>query len=330
MDPTANTEIVSKLIKQLKDNYVFPDLADKICLRLEKGLANGEYNGITEGEFLAYTLTTHMQEMGNDEHLWVRWHPVPLPSGGDALRLNQDWLEDQRREAELDNFGFRKVERLAGNVGYLDIRKFHKVEWAGETAAAAMNFVANTSALIIDLRKCLGGFPGMVALVSSYLFGNEPVHLSSIYWREEDFTQQYWTSPYVPGKRFIDKPVFLVIGKDTFSAGEGFAYSLRNLQRATLIGETTDGGAHPGASYRLHAHFEAFIPVGKTIDPISRENWQGIGVIPDISVPTQDAFQVAYRLALKTIIKDLNNPESKPLRLLLVEAQAALESLEIS
>ena len=100
-----------------------------------------------------------------------------------------------------------------------------------------MNFIANTNALIIDIRKCGGGNPGMVALVSSYLFDGEPIHLNNLYWRDEDFTQQYWTLPYVPGNRFVDKPVYVLISSFTFSAGEEFSYNLKHLERATLIGE---------------------------------------------------------------------------------------------
>ncbi len=166
----------------------------------------------------------------------------------------------------------------------------------GDTAAAAMNFLANTDALIIDLRQYLGGYPGMTALISSYLFGEEPTHLNSIYWRDEDVTQQYWTLPYIPGKRFGDKPVYVLISKVTFSAGEGFACNLKTRQRATLVGEKTDGGAHPGASYRLHPHFEVFIPVGRAINPIPNANWEGVGVLPDIAVSQVQALKVAYRL----------------------------------
>lgn len=136
-----------------------------------------------------------------------------------------------------------------------------------------MNFLVNTNALILDLRKCRGGNPGMVALISSYLLDEEePVHLNSLYWREYDFTQQYWTLPYVPGKRFGDIPIYVLTSKDTFSAGEEFAYNLKTSQRATVVGEITMGGAHPGSPYRIHPHFEVFIPVGRAINPITDQN----------------------------------------------------------
>lgn len=168
----------------------------------------------------------------------------------------------------------------------------------------------------------------MVALISSYLFGEEPVHLNSIYWRDEDATQQYWTLPYVSGKRLDDKPVYVLTSRDTFSGGEEFAYNLQTRQRAILVGETTGGGAHPGASYRLHPHFEAFIPVGRAINPISQENWEGRGVVPDISISAEEALDVAYGMALESVIASVGSAESGPFRLLLEEAELALEKME--
>jgi C-terminal processing protease CtpA/Prc len=168
----------------------------------------------------------------------------------------------------------------------------------------------------------------MVALISSYLFGEEPIHLNSIYWRDDDVTQQYWTLPYIPGKRFGDKPVYVLISRDTFSGGEEFAYDLQTRQRATLVGEKTDGGAHPGASYRLHPHFVVFIPVGRAINPITNGNWEGSGVVPDIPASQEQALQVAYRMALTSIIESIGEPASGPFGLLLEEAQAALEDLQ--
>jgi C-terminal processing protease CtpA/Prc len=242
---------------------------------------------------------------------------------------NRERVEDWQQKAKLDNYGIHKVERLPGNVGYIDIRYFYRTSWgSGDTAVAAMNFLANMDVLIVDLRKCSGGNPGMVAMVSSYFFDQEPVHLNSLYWREDDLTEQYWTLPYVPGERFPDKPVYILTSKDTFSAGEEFAYNLQTQQRAILVGETTGGGAHPGSTYRLHPHFEVFIPNGRAINPITNKNWEGVGVQPDISVSPEQALNAAYKMALESIIEKVPHPASRPLNLLLEETQAALEELE--
>jgi hypothetical protein len=192
IDTTIHTEIVQNLVEKLRTNYVFPDIADQICSQLQKHLDDGDYIEITEGEFFAYALTTHMQEINHDEHLWVHWHPTPLPEHVGSLLQTKEKMIEFQQKAKLDNYGFHKVEQLPGNVGYIDIRYFTRPSWgSGVTAVAAMNFIANTSALIIDIRKCGGGNPGMVALVSSYLFDGEPCHLNNLYWRDEDLTQQY-------------------------------------------------------------------------------------------------------------------------------------------
>jgi hypothetical protein len=329
IDTSAQAEIIRALSKKLIAHYVFPEIAEKISSALKKQLENGDYDGFTEGELFALALTENIQEISQDEHLWVRWHPISLPEHEGSLLQNKERLIDFQKKAKLDNYGFHKVERLPGNLGYIDIRYFTRLSWgSGDTAVAAMNFVANSNALIIDLRQCGGGNPGMVALISSYLFDGEPIHLNSLYWRDEDFTQQYWTLPFVPGKRFGDKPVYVLISGYTFSAGEEFSYNLKSLQRATLVGETTSGGAHPGSPFRLHPHFEAFIPLGRAINPITNENWEGQGVIPDIPVKAEQALNVACKLALEAVIKSIGEPASKPYRQLLAEARASLGKIE--
>jgi hypothetical protein len=328
LNRTTHTEIVQSLSEKIKTYYVFPDIAEEICSCLQKHLDDGDYADITEGEFLALALTLHLQEVNQDEHLWVRWHPQPLPDHEGPLRYNQEWQDERHLEARLDNFGLHKVERLPGNVGYIDIRYFHRPAWGGDTAIAAMNFLANTDALIIDLRNCTGGYPGMIALLSSYLLGEEPVHLNSIYWRDEEFTQQYWTLPYVPGRRFGGSAVYALISKVTFSGGEEFALILQSRRHATLVGEKTDGGAHPGTSYRLHPHFEVFIPIGHTINPLDETSWQGHGINPDIEVPQERAFKVAYVITLKSILASLGKSPTGPLKALALEVGSALKAVE--
>lgn len=327
LDHAARVEIVRSLAEKLKAGYVFPDIAEQIVANLQKHLEDGDYNDLSEGELFALALTMHLQEVNHDEHLWVRCHAQPLPEHEAQLRQNPEWQAERRLEARLDNYGLHKVERLPGNIGYLDIHYFHRPAWGGETAVAAMNFLANTEALIIDLRACEGGYPGMIALISSYLFGEEAIHLDSIYWRDDDITQQYWTLPYIPAKHFTDKPVYLLIGKVTFSGGEGFAYSMQARKRAVLVGEKTDGGANPGASYRLHPHFEAFIPVGRAINPLTGTNWEGCGVTPDIVTAPEQTFTVAYSMALKALLANLGEASPGPLKKLAEEATKALEGL---
>ena len=321
IDATLHRELIRALSENLKTYYVFPEVAETIGARLQEYLDSGEYAEIRTGEEMAAVLTIHLQKVSQDKHLNVRWHPHPLPEKQIVLHENQEWLEDWKQQTLFDNYGLHKVERLPGNVGCLDIRSFSTTRWAGNTAVAAMNFLAHTSALIVDLRQCRGGNPDMVALISTYLFGEERVHLNSLYWRETDTTDQFWTLPYVPGSRYENKPVYVLTSAFTFSAGEEFAYNLKMRQRATLVGETTGGGAHPGAAYRLHPHFDAFIPSGRAINPISGINWEGNGVEPDILIPQEQAFTRAYRLALEAVLQDLQNLASRPAIILREEAE---------
>lgn len=325
-------EVIQSLSEKLMAYYVFPDIAEEICAHLRKYLEDGAYTDITEGERLALTLTKHIQEINRDKHLQVRWIAEPLPDHDGSMLDNQEKVEGLKRIARLENYGIFKVERLPGNVGYIDIRYFYRTSWgSGKTIVAAMNFLANMNAAIIDLRRCRGGNPGTVTLVSSYYFDGEPLHLNSLYWREKDTTEQYWTLPYVPGTRMVDLPVYILTSKETFSAGEEFSYNLQARQRATLIGEATAGGAHPGSPYRLHPHFEAFIPNGRTVNPITGQNWEGVGVQPDISVAQDRALKVAHKMALKSILESVNEPSPKKLpRFLLEEINAVLSDTEDS
>jgi C-terminal processing protease CtpA/Prc len=170
----------------------------------------------------------------------------------------------------------------------------------------------------------------MISLVASYLFGEEPIQLSSIYWRDEDLQQQYWSLPYLPGKRLIDIPVYVLTSRMTFSGAEEFASILQTRKRAIILGDRTDGGAHPGASYRLHAHFEVFIPIGRAINPLTGGDLEGLGVFPDIPLPQEHAYLAAYSMALKTVMERIHELPEKPFQDLAIEARSALDDLAAS
>jgi C-terminal processing protease CtpA/Prc len=172
----------------------------------------------------------------------------------------------------------------------------------GPTATAAMNFLASSDALIVDLRQNGGGEPAMVALICSYLF-DQPTHLNDLYERKGDTTAQYWTLPYVPGKRLAGKPVFVLTSSRTFSGAEEFTYNLKNLKRATIVGETTGGGAHPVSGHKIDEHFSIGVPFARAINPISKTNWEGAGVEPDVKAPGAEALDVAKKLAMEAVRK---------------------------
>jgi C-terminal processing protease CtpA/Prc len=165
-----------------------------------------------------------------------------------------------------------------------------------------MNFLADSDALIIDLRDNHGGSPRMAAVICSYLF-DEPTHLDNLYDPKQNTIEQLWTFPYLPGKKFASKPVFVLTSAKTFSAGEEFSYDLKSLKRATLVGETTGGGAHTMAPHRIDDHFFIRVPFGRFVNPVTKTDWEGTGVEPDVNVSATEALDVAEKLAAEEISK---------------------------
>jgi len=278
---------------------------------LRERVAKKEYDQITSAKQFATKLTSDLQAVSNDKHLRVRYSNEAIPERGPRREPSAEEREQRKRDLNWMNHGFAKVERLPGNVGYIEFLNFMDEELGADTVAAAMNFVNNTDALIIDMRRNGGGNPAMVALVCSYLFGPDPVHLNDLYWREGNRTEEFWTRKEVNGRRYLNKDVYVLTSKRTFSGAEEFTYNLKNLKRATIIGETTGGGAHPGGSFRISEHFGMFVPTGRAISPITKTNWEGTGVTPDIMVPADQALLTARLLALKKSLTTLTNPDFK-------------------
>ena len=305
IDAATRTKVIEGILKRLNDSYVFPETAKKMEQSIRERVSNKEYDQITSAKAFATKLTEDLQAVSKDKHLRVRYSSNAIPERGPRREPTAEEKEQNKRELSWMNHGFSKVERLPGNIGYLEFLNFLDPELGADTVAAAMNFVNNTDALIIDMRQNGGGDPAMVALVCSYLFGTEPVHLNDLYWREGNRTDEFWTKKEVAGKRYLNKDVYVLTSKRTFSGAEEFTYNLKNLKRATIIGETTGGGAHPGGGFRITEHFGMFVPTGRAISPITKTNWEGTGVAPDIAVPADQALLTAQVMALKKSLTTL-------------------------
>ena len=314
-DTSLTTKEISVTIdsigNKLKANYIFPEVADKMMASLESNFKKGNYKSITDPEEFANQLTEDLQSVSHDKHLRVMYDPEGIAeqenvvTAADSIKYLNDYISSMQR----NNFGFNKVEILDGNIGYLDLRSFSDTEYAGETAVAAMNFLSNADAIIIDLRQNGGGSPAMIQLITSYLYGAESVHLNNFYWRPTDTHTQTWTLPHVSGKRNPDADVYVLTSSRTFSAAEEFSYNLKNLERATLIGETTGGGAHPGGTRAATDQFTIWVPTGRAINPITNTNWEGVGVVPHIAVKQDQALEVAKIKALETLISKSKDEE---------------------
>lgn len=328
IDAAARTAVIDNLIKELNDGYVFPDVAKKMEADLMKRRSSKEYDSITSARAFATKLTEDLQGISKDKHLRVRYSHDPIPVRTQRNEPTAEEREQMRWFTKRINYGFERVERMNGNIGYIDLRGFSDHENGAETVAAAMKFLENTESIIFDLRQNGGGSPFMVALISSYLFGDKPVHLNSLYWRRGDRTDEFWTKPEHAKVKFPTKDVYVLTANRTFSAGEEFTYNLKNLKRATIVGETTGGGAHPGGTVRLHEHFGAFVPTGRAINPISKTNWEGTGVEPDIKVPKEQALKVAYLTALKKSLANIKDENTKNgVKQLIDETQKELDLL---
>jgi hypothetical protein len=215
VDATTRARVIYGAIAKLHESYVFPEVAKKMEQAVRRRQKRGEYDTVTDGFKLATLLTTHLREVSNDKHLGVSFFPGKLPAMNSTVP-SAEQLAANRKSMERNNCAFEKLERLPGNIGYVKFNAFLDPEICGPTATAAMNFLSNSDALIFDLRENGGGDPKMIALISSYLFAG-PTHLNDIWDRKTGVSQQYWTLPFVSGKRMPDVPVFVLTASRTFS-----------------------------------------------------------------------------------------------------------------
>ncbi len=294
------TAVIQDIARLAREKYVYPEMGEKIASQLQAKLEGGDYDDVTKGSDLALRLTTDLRAISRDHHWCVAYDPRPAADEvGAESKGDEEPLVRYSEMARKNNYGFERVERLKGNIGYIDLRFFYPSEYGGETAVAAMNFVANCDALIIDLRQNKGGYPSMVQLITSYLYDSQPRHINTFYYRPTDDIQQFWTFPHILGKRRPEIPVYVLTSSITGSAPEEFAYDLKHMERATLVGETTLGAAHPTTNETVQGHFNVRLPYGRAINPITGSNWEGVGVEPHIAVPAEDALKTAHLTAVQ-------------------------------
>jgi hypothetical protein len=282
--------VIDAAAKVLRDSYVYPKVGESMAADIQAKLKSGAYDAVEDERSLATRLTSDCRDISHDRHLAVRLAAKegasPGPEHGPPPALMQ-----------AENYAFKKVEILPGNIGYLRFDGFIPTDEAKQTAAAAMAFLAHCDSLIFDLRQNGGGSPEMIQFLSSYLF-DEPTHLNDMVDREGNITEEFWTLKDVPGARFPRTlPVFVLTSSRTFSGAEEFTYNLKNLKRATIVGETTGGGAHPVRAERISDRFLVMVPYMRAQNPITRTNWEGTGVEPDIKVPASEALDKAQALA---------------------------------
>lgn len=305
-------DVIDSIAKLMEEKYVFPDVGKTIGDKVKDNLQKGNYDKITDYRKFASKVTEDLRSINNDRHIGLRYAPeyIAMAKKAEADSNNRELEDFEKRMDEFSNYNFKEIRILPGNVGYLKFNSFMDAAIAGPTAVAAMNFLAHTGALIIDLTDNGGGNPSMIQLISSYFF-KEPEHLNSFYIREGDKTDQFWTLPYVPGPKMVNTDLYVLTSNYTFSGAEEFTYDLKNMKRATIVGETTGGGAHPVDRFIIDDNFGITIPFGRAINPITKTNWEGTGVEPDIKTAKEKALDVAYEMAVEKELKNETNENLK-------------------
>jgi hypothetical protein len=334
MSPATRSAVVDSLTAVIDSVYVLGEPAARIVAGLQKNLADGVYDDFTDPAEFALRLETDAQEINHDGHFGIRAF-LPLDPAVTEARLEEDPADVARRDKSQHarNFGFRKVEILPGGVGYLKFDQFSQGEDAFAAAVAAMNFLANSSAVIIDLRENGGGSAAMIRLLCGYLFAEE-THLINWDIRARDKTVQSYSPDYVPGRRLTQQPVYVLVSGNTFSAAEEFTFDLSNLQRATVVGETTGGGGHTVNSYTFD--FEGFrmgirVPYGRAYNPENNVGWEGVGVQPHIAVPAGQALETAHADALRKLIAAEEDEQYQGfLQWALTDLESRLSPLELT
>lgn len=317
LDQQIRKQLVENIIRELKAKYVVPEKVKDIETALRAKFQNGDYDKLETPSRFASALTQDLRTVANDLHLFVTYDPElekkliahpPTPS----VKLEElPPTPEQIAEMRAANFNFRKLEILRGNVGYLDLRSFMDLTYAKTTAVGAMSFLANSDAVIIDLRKNPGGYVNLNIFLASYFFGAKPVELLSRYHRDSNVTVKESTLAKLPGKRMPDTPLYILTSQGTGSAAERFAFIMQQRNRATLIGEKTSGADYGNKEYPIGEGFVFYVSVFSNFDGRPKSDWQGKGIEPDINVPADKALGTAHLEAIKTLAAKAANENKK-------------------
>ena len=298
IDAAQRSLVIERAVELMLTTYAFADRAAQAAADVRERAKRGEYDSAATAARLAELLGRHLAEATSDRHVQVKFGAERAP---DPMAYADETMEDVmrlRRDAEAESFGIGATRVLDGNVGYLELKRFFRAELAGDALAVAMQELKSTDALIVDLRACRGGDPAMVVLVASWFFDGRPRHWNDMHRRFDGSTTQMWTAAWLPGQRYIEKPIYVLTARRTFSAPESLAYELKQTRRATIVGEATGGGAHPGAWFPIDDRFAIFIPLSRYVSATSGGDWEGVGVEPDIASEASEALGRAHREAL--------------------------------
>jgi hypothetical protein len=317
LNASDRAAILQTLTAKLNANYIEPAVAERVGSAIARKNAEGGYASAASAQAFTAALAKDLREFSDDKHFGARLDErFREPSSADDLPSRAEMAEARDRTVRR-GYDIEKIERLPGNVGYIELRGFGAAEFVGPAYTAAMSLMAGTDALILDLRRNGGGSPASVAYLMSHFFPlGDHRHLIDIYDRPTDTTQQIWTVPTVAQR--YDKPVYVLTSARTFSGGEDCAYDFQVQKRGTLVGETTGGGSNPVRPFSVGHGIVVAIPSSRTTNFVTKTNWEHVGVKPDIAVPAAQALQTAHAAILRKQVasaKD-DNERTKLQRLL--------------
>lgn len=304
-DFTERNKQILEIADKINEYYIFEDVANQLSKKLKSEIDLKTFDNLTDAEF-AKSLSKYLTKNGNDLHFNVLYRPgkeeekavneKELLKKYDAI--NKQW-----------NYGFDKVMRLDGNIGYIEYTGFPEGNKSAEQILdATMNFVSNTNALIIDLRNNRGGDGKMVRLFLSYFF-NERIKLSEIYTRYNNKSEEKYTYKKVNGKKYLDKPVYLLVNNNTISAAEALAYNLQQNKIAKVIGDKTYGAANPVKVFFIGKKYQLFIPISVEKNVVTKTNWEHTGINVDEKVNSEKALIKAQIIALENLLKSNSKTE---------------------
>lgn len=293
VDGAARGRVIDATITAFNEYYVDPVVAKKIEADLRARLAKGTFDTITDGPGFARALNAALLSVSHDKHIGVDFLPARLPPPAPPSPQEEARMREQMKATHC---GFKPAQHLPGNIGLLAFNSFPSPDLCGDEASAALNSLGNADAIIFDLRANGGGSPAMVNYIASYLFAGR-THLTDVWTRKTDTTEEFWTRTDLPGARYAKQPVFILTSARTFSGAEDFSYSLQALKRAVIVGETTGGGAHPVSGRPVGDGFTVRVPFAKTVNPVTHGNWEGVGVEPNVKVSASEALETAQKLA---------------------------------
>ena len=287
--------------KGLTEQYHFRDKVAPTLKHLDSQWASGKYDTMNTIASFSEALSGDIKEVTKDGHMNFFYRSAVETGSGDGPAIPWGLLNDN-----FLNNGLNGVEIISGDIGLIRLKAFGSIE---DLLPAAFTFVRNTGALIIDLRDNGGGM--LSNTVSSYLFEDTALHLNTILWN--DRTDSIYTHP-VPGPKYLDKPVYLLVNKGTFSSAEEFAYDLQAMKRAVVVGEQTGGGANPGGTMPVYefadkSRLDMYVSLGHVVNPVTGSNWERTGVTPDIAVTSDLALYKAQELALTGLVAKEKNPD---------------------